>query len=321
MGGFRRLVEPVVIINTVGSSFYDTALSLSVYKRALEMADGRSDQAQAIASHFLLVNNCVYSLLSFAATVLLSWLSNRRGPRLLLVLPQIGSVAGKSLLLAFALFRLPLAALYAGVVVYGVCGGGSAYWGGLVSVAVLSSGEERRTLKVQGLDFCYGVSGVVGGLLSGYLYRLGESGVPLIASSLLLCSVGLLYSAILLSYPSPSAGEEAGQPMASQEPVWTDWRGVALLFAAIALFDVGMSGAEDVLTLYVQKPPLGWDSVWLGYGSAATSAMYLTSFVGVLVLSRRLGDKALILLGIVSNCTGMAVMAFATQSWVYFFGE
>ncbi|XP_035270829.1 thymic stromal cotransporter homolog [Anguilla anguilla] len=321
MGGFLTLVEPVVVINTVGSSFYDTALTLSVYKRALEQAEGHSDQAQALASRFLLLNTCLACLLSFISTVLLGWLADRRGPRLLLVLPQIGSVVRKSFLLAFVLFQLPLAVLYVGAAVHGLCGGWTAYWGGVVSLAALSSGHEGRSLKLNAVDFCSGVAGVVGGLLSGYIYQLGESGLPLIMSSVLLCVGGLLYSAFLLSYPRPPSREEVSQSAPSQEPVWTDWRSVALLFTAIALFDVGMSGAEDVLSLYVLKPPLSWDSVWVGYGSAATSAMYLSSFLGVLVLSRPLGDTALILLGIVSNCTGMAIMAFATQNWVYFFAR
>ncbi|KAJ8374774.1 hypothetical protein SKAU_G00053540 [Synaphobranchus kaupii] len=322
MGGFLTLVEPVVIINTVGSCFYDTALDLSVYKRALELAEGQSDQAQALASHFLLLHNCLVSLLSFISTTFLGWLADRCGPRVLLVLPQIGSVASKSLLLAFVLLRLPLAVLYAGAAVHGLLGGSAAYWGGVFSQAALSSGQERRSLKLSTVDFCSGVAGVVGGLLSGFLYQVGQSGVALIATSALLCVGGLLYSAFLLSYPRPSSGEGVSQSAQSQqEPVWTDWRGVALVFAAMALFDLGMSGAEDVLCLYVQKPPLSWDSIWLGYGSAATNGMYVTSFLGVLVLSRPLGDKGLILLGIVSNCTGMAIMAFATQNWVYFFAR
>ncbi|KAJ8278714.1 hypothetical protein COCON_G00057800 [Conger conger] len=433
MGGFRTLVEPVVILNTMGSAFYDTALSLSVYQRALELAEGRSDQAQAIASHFLLLYNSLCSLLSFVSTLVLGWLAHRHGPRLLLVLPQVGTVARKSLLLAFVLFRLPLEALYAGAAAYGLCGGTPAYWGALVSLASLTSGERRRSLKINAVDFCYGTTAVLGGLLSGHLYPLGRAGVPLIVMSILLCVGSLLYSAFLLTIPGAAGGGEGnpepgggrgspepgrwrgspepggedspepggrGQPGAwqrgaespeprgedSQEP-WgveslepgraesleprraesleprraespepgggaespepgraespepdggeaplgwlevsrraarTDRSGVVLLLVSIAVFDLGMSGAEDVLTLYVQKPPLGWDSVWLGYGSAATNAMYVSSFLGVVLLSRALGDTALILLGVASNCTGMAVMAFATRSWVYFFAR
>ncbi|KAG7487864.1 hypothetical protein MATL_G00027950 [Megalops atlanticus] len=321
MGGFLTLVEPVVIINTVGSSFYDTALTLAVYNRTLELAEGQSDKAQALSSQFFLLYSSLASLLSLVSTVLLGWLSDRRGPRVLLMVPQIGSVLSKSFLLFFVLFRLPLAVLHLGAAMYGLSGGSPAYWGGVVSLAALSSGRDRRSLKINVVDFCSGVAGVVGGLLSGYVYRLGQSGVALILTGMLLCAIGLLYSAFLLSYPRSSGREAVGHLARPQEPVWMDRGGVALLFSAMALFMLGMIGAEHVLCLYVLKPPLSWDSVWSGYGRAATSAMYLSSFLGMLVLSRLLGDTALILLGIVSNCTGMAIMAFATSSWVYFFAR
>ncbi|KAI1891871.1 hypothetical protein AGOR_G00148190 [Albula goreensis] len=153
------------------------------------------------------------------------------------------------------------------------------------------------------------------------MYQWGQSGVVLVLMGLLLSAGALLYSVFLFSYPKPSGREGAGYTALSQDPPWMDRVGVALHFSAMALFMLGMCGAENMLSLYVLKPPLSWDSVWLGYGRAATSAMYLTSFLGVLVLSRPLGDTILILLGIVSNCTGLAIMAFATHSWVYFFAR
>ncbi|KAJ8277471.1 hypothetical protein GJAV_G00075510 [Gymnothorax javanicus] len=321
MEAFLTLVEPVVVINTVGTSFYDTALTLSVYNRALEWAGGQSDQAQALSSHFMLLNNCLVSLLSLASTAYLGWLADRRGPRFMLVVPQIGFIIRLGLLLTFVLLRLPLTVLYAGSAIYGLCGGWPAYWGGLTSIAALSSGQEGRSVKLNAVDFCSGVAGVVGSLVSGYLYQLGQAGVPLIIMSMAICFVALIYSAFLLSYPTQLEQEGITQAAPSYEQLWTDWKAVVALFITMAFFDLGMSGAETVLTLYVLKPPLSWDSIWVGYGHATTSAMYLTSFLGVLVLSRSLGDTALILLGIVSNCTGMAILAFATQNWVYFFAR
>ncbi|XP_048831731.1 thymic stromal cotransporter homolog isoform X2 [Brienomyrus brachyistius] len=318
MGLSWALVEPVVVINTVGTSFFDTALTLAVYNRTLEQADGQSDHAQALSAQFFLIHQTLASLLSLMSTLLLGHLSDRLGPRVLLVVPQIGSVLAKTFLLFFMLFQLPLAVLYAGSAVYGLSGGSPGYWGGVVSLAALSSEEGRRSLKLNVVDFCSGVAGVLGGLLSGYVYGIGQSGVALILTSLALCTLGLLYSAFLLSYPIPSVprGHSGLQKAAPY-----DRGAVALLFSAMILFFLGMTGAEGVLCLFVLKPPLSWDSVWTGYGRAATSAMYLSSFLGVLLLSHPLGDVELILLGVVSNCTGMAILAFATRSWIYFFAR
>ncbi|KAL4634814.1 hypothetical protein GN956_G14354 [Arapaima gigas] len=318
MGGFLGLVEPVVVIDTVGNSFFELALTLAVYNRTLEEAAGHSDEAQAQSSHFFLVHRTLACLLSLVSTVLLGRLSDRLGPRVLLVVPQVGSILGKCFLLFFLLFQLPLAVLYAGAAVYGLSGGAPAYWGGVVSLAALSSGRGRRSLKLNAVDFSSGVAGVIGGLVAGYIYQTGRSGVALTLTSLGLCFAGLLYSTFLLSYPVATVTPATRAP---REAKLQDRKAVALLFSALVLFLMGVSGAENVLCLFVLKPPLNWDSVWCGYGRAATDAMYLSSFLGVLLLSRSLGDTALILLGIVSNCTGMAIMAFATHSWVYFLGR
>ncbi|KAI1891870.1 hypothetical protein AGOR_G00148180 [Albula goreensis] len=159
MGCFLSLVEPVVIVSTVGNSFYGTALTLAVYNRTLELTGGQSDQAQALSSHFFLVNSCVTSLLSFVATALLGWLADRHGPRVLLVVPQIGYFLSKFFLLAFVLLHLPLSVLYVEGVVHGLCGGGPAFWGGVISLAALSSDQEQRSLKLNVVDFCSGVAG------------------------------------------------------------------------------------------------------------------------------------------------------------------
>ncbi|KAK1157171.1 thymic stromal cotransporter protein isoform X1 [Acipenser oxyrinchus oxyrinchus] len=288
MGGFLTLVEPVVILNSIGSSFYDTALTLAIYSRCNETSGGQSDEAQTLSSDFFRVYNSLGSLVSLLSTVPLGRLADRRGQKVLLVVPQLGSILGKSFLLFLILYRLPLYVLYVGVCLHGICGGSPAYWSGVVSLAAMRSGPRARSMRLNSVDFVSGVAGIIGSLISGYVYQVkvsdGQTGVLLIFVSLLVGAV-------------------------------------ALLFAAMILFVLGMSGAEKVICLFVLKPPLSWDSVWVGYGQAATNMMYLTSFAGVLLLSRWLSDPVLILLGIVSNCTGMAIMAFAQHSWVYFTGR
>ncbi|XP_058870300.1 thymic stromal cotransporter protein-like isoform X1 [Acipenser ruthenus] len=326
MGGFLTLVEPVVILNSIGSSFYDTALTLAIYSRCNETSGGQSDEAQTLSSDFFRVYSSLGSLVSLLSTVPLGRLADRRGQKVLLVVPQLGSILGKSFLLFLILYRLPLYVLYVGVCLHGICGGSPAYWSGVISLAAMRSGPRSRSMRLNSVDFVSGVAGIIGSLISGYVYRVkvsdGQTGVLLIFVSLLVCGAGLFYSAFILNYPAIAEREE-GNPGClalgdSSERGEMDRGAVALLFAAMILFVLGMSGAEKVICLFVLKPPLSWDSVWVGYGQAATNMMYLTSFAGVLLLSRWLSDPALILLGIVSNCTGMAIMAFAQHSWVYF---
>lgn len=318
MASFLTLVEPVVVMHKLGSSFFEMALTLTVYNRSLEVAGGHPDQAQAASSNFFLIHSTISAVAAMFSSFPLGRVADRQGPKVLLVVPQLGSLMGMCFLFVFLFFDLPVEFLFLGSLVYGLSGGPPAYWAGVVALASLSSKQKHRTLKLNVVDLCVGVAGVLGGLLSGYVYQLGHQGLVLLATAMLFTAAALFHAMFLLS-SSRQKGDEKEQLLSSGESM--DKVAVGLLMSAMVLFDLGMIGAEDVLTLYVLKPPLSWNSVWAGYGNAATNAMYLSSFLGVLALSGVLGDMALSLLGIVSNCTGMAIMAFTVEGWVYFMGK
>ncbi|XP_049321945.1 thymic stromal cotransporter homolog [Astyanax mexicanus] len=312
------LVEPVVIINKLGTSFFEMSLTLTVYNVSLETADGQVDQAQAASSRFFLIHSIICTVAAMLSTVPLGRVADRRGPKVFLIMSQLGSVMGMCVLLVFLFWKLPLEFLFLGSAVYGLSGGAPAYWAGVVALAALSSKQRHRTLKLNVVDLCYGIAGVLGGLLSGYVYQIGHKGVVLIGMAISFSVVSLLYSTFLLSGSVQNSEDKELLLSRAGRSERTNRAAVGLLISAMVLFMLGMIGAENILTLYVLKPPLSWDSVWAGYGRAATDAMYLSSFLGVLALSGVLGDTALTLLGIVSNCTGMAIMAFTMKSWVYF---
>nr|XP_021328126.1 thymic stromal cotransporter homolog isoform X2 [Danio rerio] len=288
MGPILSLVEPVVVINKLGTSFFEMALTQTVYNRSMKAAAGDSNQAQAMSSRFLLIQSVLSSVMAMLSIIPLSRMADHHGPKVFLVSSQMGSVLGMFTLVIFMYCEVPLEFLYLGSLLHGLSGGGPMFWAGVAALASLSSEQRKRTLKLNIVDFCFGIAGVVGGLLSGYLYQVGPS--VLLLTAILITTVALLYSVFALSDSRLSYSE-------------------------------GMVGAENVLQLFVLKPPLSWDSVWAGYGRAATSAMYLSSFLAVLSLFNVMGDTALTLLGIVSNCTGMAIMAFTMESWIYFLGR
>uniref|UniRef100_A0A3B1J9J9 Si:ch211-262i1.4 n=1 Tax=Astyanax mexicanus TaxID=7994 RepID=A0A3B1J9J9_ASTMX len=308
------LVEPVVIINKLGTSFFEMSLTLTVYNVSLETADGQVDQAQAASSRFFLIHSIICTVAAMLSTVPLGRVADRRGPKVFLIMSQLGSVMGMCVLLVFLFWKLPLEFLFLGSAVYGLSGGAPAYWAGVVALAALSSKQRHRTLKLNVPLLLF--AGVLGGLLSGYVYQIGHKGVVLIGMAISFSVVSLLYSTFLLSGSVQNSEDKELLLSRAGRSERTNRAAVGLLISAMVLFMLGMIGAENILTLYVLKPPLSWDSVWAGYGRAATDAMYLSSFLGVLALSGVLGDTALTLLGIVSNCTGMAIMAFTMKSGV-----
>lgn len=319
MGIIMTLVEPVVVINKLGTSFFEMALTQTIYNHSLKTTAGDSDQAQTLSSRFLLIQSVVSSVAALLSIIPLSRIADQHGPKVFVVASQMGSVLGMFMLLIFMYSEVPLEFLYLGSLLHGLSGGGPMFWAGVAALAALSSEKGKRTLKLNIVDFCFGVAGVVGGLLSGYLYQIGPS--VLLSIAILVSVVALLYSVFLLSDVRCSESESEPLLPESESVNRMDKISVGILMVAMMVFMVGMVGAENVLQLYVLKPPLSWNSVWAGYGRAATSAMYLSSFLGVLILFNVLGDTALTLVGIVSNCAGMAIMGFAIESWVYFLGK
>ncbi|XP_056591271.1 thymic stromal cotransporter homolog [Triplophysa dalaica] len=316
MGIIMTLVEPVVVINKLGTSFFEMALTQTIYNHSLKTTAGDSDRAQTLSSRFLLIQSVVSSVAALLSIIPLSRIADHHGPKVFVVASQMGSVLGMFMLLIFMYSEVPLEFLYLGSLLHGLSGGGPMFWAGVAALAALSSEKGKRTLKLNIVDFCFGVAGVVGGLLSGYLYQIGPS--VLLSIAILVSVVALLYSVFLLSDVRCSESESEPLLPESESVNRMDKISVGILMVAMMVFMVGMIGAENVLQLYVLKPPLSWNSVWAGYGRAATSAMYLSSFLGVLILFNVLGDTALTLVGIVSNCAGMAIMGFAIESWVYF---
>ncbi|MEE6458912.1 hypothetical protein FKM82_000462 [Ascaphus truei] len=93
---------------------------------------------------------------------------------------------------------------------------------------------------------------------------------------------------------------------------------ISLLFISAMLYNASVNGAEDVITIFVLKEPLSWGPVNVGYGNAAAYMVFVTSFLGVYVFSKCLGDITMIIIGMVSFCAGILIMAFVRWTFLYY---
>lgn len=59
----------------------------------------------------------------------------------------------------------------------------------------------------------------------------------------------------------------------------------------------------------------------MGYGNAAGCTIFLTSFLGVMLFRRCVGDTSLILIGMVSFASGIYFMSFVTATYMFYLGE
>lgn len=80
-------------------------------------------------------------------------------------------------------------------------------------------------------------------------------------------------------------------------------------------------GSRELYVLYELSTPLCWDSVMIGYGSAAQHLSYLTSLLGLRLLQLCLNDSCVAILGLVSNIAGLVVFSFANTSGLMFTGN
>ncbi|XP_072449814.1 solute carrier family 46 member 2-like [Chiloscyllium punctatum] len=320
MNSLLSYVEPVVVVTNVANSLFDTALLMEVYDQLNGTAAGKSDVVQKEVARFYMIYNMIYSLAPLLTTVLLGKWADRQGQKVLLVVPLLGYLLGRLLLLFTHIFQLPVNVMFGSAVINGLTGGFPAYWSGINAITALRSEPAKRSLRLNVLEVASGMAGFIGSLASGHFFLMkvnNQQGILLICLCLILYLLSLLYSAFILRYPSVQPQRQLPTEVNDPSPKRYSTQ-IILLFICYLLYDFGVTGGENIITIFVLKPPLSWGAVWVGYGNAAGYVMFLTSFLGVLILSKWLSDTSLVLMGIISNTAGFTTMAFVRRSSVYF---
>ncbi|XP_048470298.1 thymic stromal cotransporter homolog isoform X2 [Rhincodon typus] len=320
MNSLLSYVEPVVVVTNVANSLFDTALLMEVYDHLNGTAAGSSDLVQKEVARFYMIYNMIYSLAPLLTTVLLGRWADCQGQKVLLVVPLLGYLLGRLLLLFTHIFQLPVNVMFGSAVINGLTGGFPAYWSGINAITALRSGPARRSLRLNILEVASGIAGFIGSVASGHFFLMkvnNQHGLLLICLCLTLYLLSLLYSAFILRYPSVQPQCQVPTEVNDPSPKRYSIQ-MALLFVCYLLYDFGVTGGENIISIFVLKPPLSWDAVWVGYGKAACYVMFLTSFLGVLILSKWLSDTSLVFTGIISNTSGFITMAFVRRSSVYF---
>uniref|UniRef100_A0A1A8ICE1 Solute carrier family 46, member 2 n=1 Tax=Nothobranchius kuhntae TaxID=321403 RepID=A0A1A8ICE1_NOTKU len=225
--------------------------------------------------------------------------------------------------------------MFGAAAVFGLCGGFGAYWPGVITLASLGSTETERSKVMMKVEFLYGSAGLVGSLVSGHLFQLYSSslghGTILLAFSTLLYLTCLLFSIILLKVKQVRIeDQEENYHLLSHatrntrmdvSPAGKNIVNLVLLFAAAFLYDFAVGGAIGMLGPFVLKSPLSWTATQVGYGNAAGCLIFLTSYVGVLVLRRCVSDETMILIGMLSFASGIYVMSFVTTTAMFYFAR
>ncbi|XP_012724887.3 thymic stromal cotransporter homolog [Fundulus heteroclitus] len=331
-----RQIEPIIVLEQLGSTLFDTALQMVVKDRCANVTDpdhpSEEGQQRAITD-FYMTYNLIIKLTSVIPALLLARLGDRGWRRAPIVVPLSGYLLSRCALLLVVVFGLPLKVMLAAAVVFGLSGGFSAYWPGIMTLASLGSTAADRSKVMMRVELLYGLTGLVGSLVSGHLFQLHSfslgNGTILLCVSTLLHFLCLVFSGVLLQVRrGNSEDSEESYHLLSHASRNTrlveafagmNVVNLVLLFAAAFLYDFAVGGAIEILGSFVLKSPLSWTAAQVGYGNAAGCMIFITSFVGVIVFRRcDVCDETMILIGMLSFASGIYLMSFVTTTSMFY---
>uniref|UniRef100_A0A8D0CQ24 Solute carrier family 46 member 2 n=1 Tax=Sander lucioperca TaxID=283035 RepID=A0A8D0CQ24_SANLU len=321
-----RQIEPVVVLEQLGSTLFETALLMVVKDRSVNATYpdahlSREDSQQKAITDFYMAYNLIIRLLPILPALLLARLGDRGWRRAPIVVPMSGYLLSRLALLLVVVFRLPLEVMFGAAVVFGLSGGFCAYWPGVMTLASLGSTATDRSKVGALMELLYGAAGLVGSLVSGHLFLLYSFSLK---HGIVLLTVSALLH-LLLPNTEPEDNCHLIPPAYSEAPaeapLGKDMVNVVLLFAAAMLYNSAVGGAIDILGSFVVKEPLNWSATQVGYGNAAGFMIFLTSFVGVMVFRRCVSDVTLILIGMLSFASGIYFMSFVTATYMFYIGN
>ncbi|XP_034565042.1 thymic stromal cotransporter homolog [Notolabrus celidotus] len=329
-------IEPVIILEQLGSTLFDTALQMVVKDECANATYpdthlSREDSQQKAMSDFFMTFNLIVKLAPILPALLLARLGDRGWRRLPIVVPLCGYLVSRLMLLLVVIFKLPLEVMFGAAALFGLSGGFCAYWPGVMTLASLASTAADRSKVMMRVELLYGAAGLVGSLVSGHLFLLYSSslgnGTVLLTVSTLLALLCLLQSIFLLQVKQESNNEPEDhyQLLSSdssdgpaEAPARVNRVNMALLFMAATLYVSAVGGALEILGIFVMKAPLGWTATQVGYGNAAGCMIFVTSYLGVMVFRRCVSDVMLILIGMISFASGIYFMSFVTATYLFY---
>ncbi|KAM8872761.1 solute carrier family 46 member 2 [Synchiropus picturatus] len=332
--GLLRRIWPVIVLHQLSFTLFQTALQMVVKDRCDNSSDpdraSREDRQQRAMADFFMIYNLIIQLVPVLPGLLLARASDRGWRRAPIVLPLCGYLVQTLGLLLVVAARLPLQVMFGAAALVGATGEFSALWPGVMTLASLNSSAKDRSKELMTAELLYGLAGLVGSLVSGHLFlvysqSLGGGTVLLIVSCLLFLTAIALSAALLQVQQVSSEPEETTALITNVSPdVSTETStgknliNVGLLMSAGILYNSAVGGAVEMLAIFVLKEPLSWDATMVGYGNAFGGAIFITSFIAVVIFRRCASDTTLILIGMISFATGIYFMSFVTSTTMFF---
>nr|XP_046265985.1 solute carrier family 46 member 3 [Scatophagus argus] len=351
------LVEPVVALYAFSSFLIYPLVQQYVYRRLWQqltnttypISDNTSrctenssnqssyhEEVQRQASIFSLYTELFSTIPSLVVTLMLVAYSDRGGRKITIIMPLIGTLIYTLSFLAVSYFELNIYLLIGSSLLSSLFGGLGTFLGGCFAyIADLCEDGRQKTLRMAGLDMMIGLLSGVASISTGYFLRAAGFNWPFITSALCQCLI-LLYASFILEETVKAAPSDAfildGSPQRSalKQMIYGVYHMFAaasrrrktvlvLLMIIFTSFSFAYVGGISLMTLYELNEPLCWTEILIGYGAALSTTVFLTSFVGVSVLTYcGVPQQLLVLMGILSVISGMVMAAFTKTTLLMF---
>ncbi|KAG8007983.1 Solute carrier family 46 member 3 [Nibea albiflora] len=352
------LVEPVVALYAFSSFLIYPLVQQYVYRRFWQqltnttypVSDNTSrctinngsnhssyhEEVQRQASLFSLYTELFSTIPSLVVTLMLVAYSDQGGRKITIIMPLIGTLIYTLSFLAVSYFELNIYLLIGSSLLSSLFGGLGTFLGGCFAyIADLCKDDRQKTLRMAGLDMMIGLLSGVASISTGYFLRAAGFNWPFVTSALCQCLI-LFYSVFILEETVKKAPTDAnilnGSPQNSalkqmMYGVYRMFTGASrrcktvlvLLMVIFTSFSFAYVGGISMMTLYELNEPLCWTEILIGYGSALSTTVFLTSFVGVTAFTYcGVPQILIVLMGIVSVISGMSLMAYAKTTLLMF---
>lgn len=352
------LVEPVVALYAFSSFLIYPLVQQYVYRRLWQeltnttypISDNASrcddpsssnhssyhKEVQRQASLFSLYTELFSTIPSLVVTLMLVAYSDRGGRKITIIMPLIGTLIYTSTFLAVSYFELNIYLLIGSSIVSSLFGGLGTFLGGCFAyIADLCEDGSQKTLRMAGVDMMIGLLSGVASISTGYFLRAAGFNWPFLTSALCQCLI-LLYAIFILEETVKKPPADAvildGSPQRSATKqmiygVYHMFAGASrrsktsllLLILIFTSFSFAYVGGISMITLYELNEPLCWTEILIGYGSALSTTVFLTSFVGVTAFTYcGVPQLLIVLMGILSVVAGMVLLAFAKTTLLMF---
>ncbi|KAK7882092.1 hypothetical protein WMY93_028266 [Mugilogobius chulae] len=341
-------VEPVLFFSTFSIALQGPLFTQYLWDRISEevgynssrRSDCNSSQAidplqkevETLVAHWnLYISLGGLSLGLLVVPFLGSW-SDKAGRRPLLIIPSLGLALETLVYLVVIYMRLPVGYFLLGRMISGISGDFNCILASSFAYIADISDQTSRTFRVAILESCLGLSGMLASIIGGQWMRTQGYLAPCwlvlfarLASALysyLFVGESVLIdpSVRLLSTSHHKALWKLYSTGGSQSTgcfhKYKLWLYSFCFFVVVAVH----SGCRELYVLFELSSPLCWGSELIGYASAALHMAYLSSLLGLKLMTRCLEDSWVALVGLLSNITGLLVFTAANTTPLMFTG-